>query len=120
MIFLALSEDIFFKLKELLEKNKLKFQKIDTGDKLLTLAKKERPELIILEKDLPLLDGFAVTLLLKSDIKTQDIPIIAICKCNYKEEEIKAKECGSDEILRYPFKDQEILEKIWKYVKKKK
>lgn len=120
MIFLALSEDIFIKLKELLEKNNLKFQKIDTGDKLLTLAKKENPDLIILEKDLPLLDGFAVTLLLKSNPKTQDIPILAICKCNFKEEEIKAKDCGSDEIIRYPFKDQEMMEKIFKYLKKKK
>lgn len=120
MIFLALSEDIFNKLKELLTKNKLKFQKIDTGDKLLSLAKKEKPDLIILEKDLPLLDGFAVILLLKSDTKTQDIPVIAICKCNYKEEEIKAKDCGSDEIVRYPFKDQEIMEKILKYLRKKR
>jgi PleD family two-component response regulator len=118
MIYLALSEDIFNKIKILLESQKIKYKRIEDGETLLKQAQKEKPELIILEKDLPLLDGFAVTLLLKSDAKTQDIPVLAICKCNYKEEEFKAKDCGSDELIIYPFKEDEIWEKIYKLIKK--
>ncbi len=118
MIYLALSEDIFNRIKSLLESHKLRYKRIEDGETLLKKAQKEKPELIILEKDLPLLDGFAVTLLLKSDVKTQDIPILAICKCNYREEEFKAKDCGSDELIVYPFKENEIWEKIYKLIKR--
>jgi PleD family two-component response regulator len=117
MIFLALSENLFNKLKRILDAQKIKYKLIEDGETLLKLSKKEKPELIILEKDLPLLDGFAVTLLLKSDKDTQSIPILAICKSQYKEEEIKAKDCGCDEIIVYPFTEEEIAQRIEKILK---
>jgi len=112
MIYLALSEHIFEKVKEILEKHNLKYEKIEDGEQLLELAKKDPPDLIILEKDIPLLDGFSVTLILKSNIKTEEIPILVVCKADYKEEIIKAKDCGSDSIIKYPFKEEELLQKI--------
>ncbi|WP_051920642.1 response regulator [Thermodesulfobacterium hydrogeniphilum] len=119
MIFLALSEKLFNKIKDILETHKIKYKLIEDGESLLKLAKKEKPELIILEKDIPLLDGFATTLLLKSDKDTQDIPIVAICKSNFKEEEIKAKDSGCDEIINCPIDEEKFWEKIEKYLKKK-
>jgi PleD family two-component response regulator len=118
MIYLALSETLFNKIAKILEKYKVKYKNIEDGETLLELAKKDKPKLIILEKDLPLLDGFAVTLLLKSNEKTKDIPILAVCKCNYKEEEIKAKDCGVDDIIVCPFEEKEISEKLEKWLKK--
>ncbi|MCS7198961.1 MAG: response regulator [Caldimicrobium sp.] len=118
MILLALSEGIFQKLKKILDAHKIKYQLIESGEELLEKAKKNKVSLIILEKDLPLLDGFAVTLLLKSNPKTAHIPIIALCKCNYPEEEIKAKDSGADFIIYYPFTEEEILNVIREFVKK--
>jgi len=118
MVYLALSESLYNKLAKILEEFKIKHKIIEDGETLLELTKKEKPKLIILEKDLPLLDGFAVTLLLKSNEKTKDIPIIAICKCKYKEEEIKAKDCGADDIILCPLDEKEIIEKLKKWLKK--
>ncbi|WP_022854996.1 response regulator [Thermodesulfobacterium thermophilum] len=118
MIYLALSEDLFKKLKEALEKHKIRYKLIEDGETLLKLAKKEKPRLIILEKDIPLLDGFATTLLLKSNPETQTIPIVGVCKVPLKEEEHRAKDCGCDDILVYPFKEEEFLNKVLKYIKK--
>lgn len=117
MIIIALSEAILEKLKPLLEELKLKYQKIESGEELLEKAKKFRPNLIILEKDLPLLDGFAVTLLLKSDPKTKDIPVVAICKCNFPEEEIKAKDSGVDRIVHLPLNEGEIKKLLKEFSK---
>lgn len=117
MILIALSEAIFEKLKPLLEELKVKYQKVENGEELLEKAKKQKPDLILLEKDLPLLDGFAVTLLLKCDNKTKDIPILAVCKCNFPEEEIKAKDSGVDGLLHLPFNKEEIKEIIKKFLK---
>ncbi|MEZ0344392.1 MAG: response regulator [Caldimicrobium sp.] len=118
MILVALSEGIFEKIKPLLEKLKINYEKIETGEELLEKAKKVKPELIILEKDLPLLDGFAVTLLLKSHPKTSGIPILAVCKCDYHEEEIKARDSGADAIIHCPLKEEEIREYFKRYLKK--
>ncbi len=118
MILISLSEGIFEKIKKLLEENNLKYEKVETGEELLELAKKSKPELIILEKDLPLLDGFVVSLLLKSHPKTKDVPILTICKCNYPEEKIKAKESGADWLLLYPFGPEEFLWAIKELIRK--
>ncbi|MFN4196610.1 MAG: PleD family two-component system response regulator [Caldimicrobium sp.] len=117
MILIALSEAIFEKLKPFLEELKVKYQKVENGEELLEKAKKLKPDLILLEKDLPLLDGFAVALLLKSDNKTKNIPIIAVCKCNFPEEEIKAKDSGVDTLLYLPFNREQIIESIKGYLK---
>ncbi|MCD6489615.1 MAG: response regulator [Thermodesulfobacterium sp.] len=117
MIYIALSESLFNKLAKILENHKIKYKFIGDGETLLELAKKDPPELIILEKDLPLLDGFAVTLLLKSDDKTKNIPILAVCKYEYKEEEIKAKDCGVDDIIICPLEEEKIVEKLEKWLK---
>lgn len=119
MILLALSEGILEKLKPLLERHKIKYEVVSSGEEVLERARKVRPELIILEKDLPLLDGFATILLLKNDIKTKDIPVIALCKCDYPEEEIKAKDSGADDLLRYPLKEEEVKAVLKRYLKLK-
>ena len=119
MIFLALSENLFNKIKKILENEGLKYKFIEDGETLITLTKRYKPDLIILEKDLPLLDGFAATLLLKSDKETEEIPILGICKSRYKEEEIKAKDSGCDEVLVCPFTEEQILFKIKEIFKKR-
>lgn len=118
MILLSLSESILEKIKHFLETKKLKYQHVESGEELLERAKKHKPDLIILEKDLPFLDGFAVTLLLKSNPKTSDIPVLAICKCKYPEEEIKARDSGADYVLYYPFTEEEFLKAIKELLKK--
>ena len=118
MILLALCEAIFEKIKPFLDKLHLKYQRIESGEELLEKAKKIKPSLIILEKDLPLLDGFAVTLLLKSDPKTQEIPIVAVCKCNFPEEEIKAKDSGADAIIHLPLQEEEIIKLLKRFNRK--
>lgn len=118
MILLALSESIFQKLKPILEAHKLKYQFVESGEELIERAKKAKASLIILEKDLPLLDGFAGALLLKSSPKTKEIPILAICKCKYPEEEIKARDSGADYILHYPFTEEEFLKALKALIKK--
>ena len=49
MIYLALSEAIFQKIKELLEREDIEYKRIDDGESLFELSKKSRPDLIILE-----------------------------------------------------------------------
>ncbi len=119
MILLSLSSAILGKIIPILEKYKLKYQVVETGEELLERAKKQNPQLILLEKDLPLLDGFALTLLLKTSEKTKNIPIIALCKCNFPEEHQKAIECGADVLLTYPFAEDELVELLSKFFKKK-
>lgn len=119
MILIALSEAIFLKIKGLIEKYQYKYERVESGEELLERAKKLKPQLIILEKDLPFLDGFAATLLLKSHPKTKNIPILTICKCDFPEERIKAKDSGADFILLCPLKEEEVAEILLRVLKHK-
>ncbi len=118
MILLALSSVILEKIIAILEKYKLKYQVVETGEELLEKAKKLKPQVIILEKDIPLLDGFSATLLLKANEKTKDIAVITLCKCDFPEEEKKARDCGADWLLHYPFKEEELVDALSKFLKK--
>lgn len=117
MILIALSDGIFEKIKRVLEKGKFRYERVVSGEELVERAKKARPQLIILEKDLPLLDGFAATLLLKSHPKTKNIPILTICKCDFPEERVKARDSGADFVLLCPLKEEELSKVIQEAVK---
>ncbi len=118
-ILVSLSEGIFEKIKGFLEEQsiKLKLIQVEDGETLLERAKKELPDLIILEKEIPLLDGFATVLLLKSQEETREIPVVTICKGDFEEEKGKARDCGSDAILCYPFTREEFFEVLKKFIK---
>ena len=57
----------------------------------LTLARAERPDLILMDVQLPGMDGLAATALLKRDPATAVIPVIALTAMAMKEDQEKAK-----------------------------
>ena len=111
LVYLALSEAVSQKVEKVLKRFSCRVRKIPDGEALIELAREEPPDLIILEKDLPRLDGYAAVLLLKNNEETADIPILGICKCVSEAETEKARDAGCDDYVCYPFEEEE-LEKI--------
>jgi two-component system cell cycle response regulator DivK len=52
----------------------------------LTIARAERPDLILMDIQLPGMDGFAATAVLKADASTRAIPVIALTSMAMKED----------------------------------
>lgn len=74
----------------------------------LTLARAERPDLILMDLQLPGMDGLAATAILKRDVATAGIPVIALTALAMKEDRAKSQEAGCDAYIAKPLRYQEL------------
>lgn len=88
------------------------------GEKGVDKAKAERPDLILMDLSLPILDGYGATRQLKSDPATSTIPIIALTAHAMVGDREKAVAAGCDEYEVKPIEFPRLLEKIESLVKK--
>jgi two-component system cell cycle response regulator DivK len=78
----------------------------------LTLARAERPDLILMDIQLPGMDGLAATALLKADPATAAIPIIALTAMAMKEDREKTRAAGCDAYIAKPLRFRELYAAI--------
>ncbi|MBM3248605.1 MAG: response regulator [Candidatus Omnitrophica bacterium] len=78
-------------------------------------VRNNKPDLILLDLRIPVLDGVEVAKKLKSEEETKNIPIIIVTASTHKVEE-KAKECQADDYITKPFAPEELVEKINKFI----
>jgi two-component system alkaline phosphatase synthesis response regulator PhoP len=87
------------------------------GEDALNQARKEKPDLIILDLMLPKLDGYKVCRLLKFDERYKHIPILMLTAKTQEKDKILGKETGADEYITKPFEMDYLMEKVKKYLK---
>ena len=78
----------------------------------LTLARSERPDLILMDVQLPGMDGLAATALLKKDPATASIPVIALTAMAMKEDREKTRAAGCDAYIAKPLRYKELFAAI--------
>jgi len=88
------------------------------GEEALLKAKKEKPDLIILDIMLPKIIGYKVARLLKFDESYKHIPIIMLT-ARTQEKDIKlGEETGADEYVTKPFDMDMLIDLVKKYLRK--
>ncbi len=75
----------------------------------LMLARDEQPELILMDIQLPGMDGLEATALLKRDQATYDIPVIALTALAMKGDEERIRAAGCDGYIAKPMRYQDFL-----------
>jgi two-component system cell cycle response regulator DivK len=75
----------------------------------LTLARAERPDLILMDVQLPGMDGLEATALLKRDEATRAIPVIALTALAMKGDEERIRGAGCDAYIAKPMRYREFL-----------
>ena len=78
----------------------------------LTLARADQPDLILMDIQLPDMDGLAATALLKQDPATAGIPVIALTAMAMKEDREKTRAAGCDAYIAKPLRYRELYEAI--------
>jgi two-component system, cell cycle response regulator DivK len=78
----------------------------------LTLAQSEHPDLILMDIQLPGMDGLQATALLKRDEATRAIPVIALTALAMKGDEERIRAAGCDGYIAKPMRYQEFLATI--------
>jgi len=78
----------------------------------LALARAEHPDLILMDIQLPDMDGLAATALLKQNPATAGIPVIALTAMAMKEDQEKTRAAGCDAYIAKPLRYRELLAAI--------
>lgn len=82
------------------------------GAQGVEIAKREHPDLILMDMSLPVMDGWEATRRLKADPQTQPIPIIALTAHAIAGDRERCLAAGCDEYESKPVKFPRLLEKI--------
>ncbi len=85
-----------------------------SGDHVLDAARQHRPDAILLEADLPGLDGYSVCRLLKSDPELAAIPVIFVTVRSSLDDKLAGLTLGADDYLLKPADPRELLLRIQK------
>ena len=108
--------DIVETIKFNLELENIECVEAYDGEEALSKAKKENPDLILLDVMLPKIHGYKVSRLLKFDERYRSIPIIMLT-ARAQEEDIKlGGETGADEYVTKPFDMVMLLALVKKYL----
>ncbi|MDQ7030076.1 MAG: response regulator [Ardenticatenia bacterium] len=83
----------------------------------LDMVTKDPPDLILMDLQLPRLDGFELTRRLKSDPQTSHIPIVALTACAMISDAERAMSAGCDGYLTKPINTRELPQTIRKFLK---
>ena len=75
----------------------------------LSLARGEQPNLILMDIQLPGMDGLEATALLKGDAATRDIPVIALTALAMKGDEDRIRAGGCDGYIAKPMRYRDFL-----------
>ncbi len=88
----------------------------EDGQQALEAISKQRPDLILMDIQLPIIDGYTATRKIKADPALRSIPIIAVTSYALSGEEKKAREAGCDDYVPKPFSPRQLLAKIRQYL----
>ena len=105
--------DVLIVLKKGLEKHGFSVLQADNGVAAMQTAIAEKPDLIILDVDLPDIEGGQVAANLKANAATQDIPIIFLTALLSKEEEGRHSRCvGGNKTIAKPYDIDDLTQEI--------
>lgn len=85
---------------------------LNSGTRALQYLKKERPDLILLDIQMELIDGIETLKAIRDDEKCKDIPVIMLTSMRDKEMVFKSAKLGVEDYVIKPFNKQELRERV--------
>ena len=102
-------------VRDLLARTSYRLIEAADGESGVVTAKRERPDLILADIQLPRMSGLDATRALRADPQTAHIPIIVITSFALSGDDRKAKEAGASHYLAKPYSPRELLEAIRRF-----
>jgi two-component system cell cycle response regulator DivK len=103
-------------IRDLLSSVNLEVIEAMTGEEGVALAQSRLPDLILMDIQMPVLDGYEATRRIKADARLQHIPIIVVTSYALSGDEAKARAAGADDYVAKPFAPRELLAKIREFL----
>jgi len=103
-------------IRDMLGATDYEITEAENGEQALVAIAKERPDLILMDIQLPIMDGYEATRRIKDDPTTKSIPIIAVTSYALSGDEQKARAAGCDDFVLKPYSPRQLLTKIRQYL----
>jgi two-component system cell cycle response regulator DivK len=103
-------------VRDLLAANDYLMSEAENGEEALAAVQKDRPDLILMDIQLPVMDGYEATRRLKADPASSSIPIIAVTSYALSGDEDKARAAGCNDFVPKPYSPRQLLAKIREYL----
>ena len=103
-------------IRDMLSATDYELTEAKNGEQALAAVAKQRPDLILMDIQLPIMDGYEATRRIKADPALKSIPIIAVTSYALSGEEQKAREAGCDDYVPKPYSPRHLLAKIRHYL----
>ncbi|QGP93979.1 Polar-differentiation response regulator DivK [Neomoorella glycerini] len=103
-------------LRDILAINGYEVLEAANGEEGVRLARERRPHLILMDIQLPRLDGISATKILKNDPLTRDIPVIAVSSYAYEREKEFFRAAGGNAYLTKPIDIDAILQALTSFL----
>jgi len=88
----------------------------ENGQAAIVLAAEKRPDLILMDIQLPIMDGYEATRRIKADPDLRGIPLIVVTSYALSGDEEKARLAGCDDYVSKPFSPRDLLAKIRRHI----
>jgi two-component system cell cycle response regulator DivK len=102
-------------LRDLLSSGGFDMIEAENGAEAIAAAEANHPDLILMDIQLPIVDGYEATRRIKANPALKAIPIIVVTSYALSGDEEKARRAGCDDYVTKPFSPRELLAKIRHY-----
>ena len=103
-------------IRDMLASTDYEIIEAEDGEQALGAITKQRPDLILMDVQMPIMDGYTATRRIKADAALRSIPIIAVTSYALCGVEKKARAAGCDDYVPKPFSPRELLARIRQYL----
>jgi two-component system cell cycle response regulator DivK len=103
-------------MRDLLEASGITTLQTKDGTRALEMVREHRPDIILMDIQLPDVSGLDVTRQLKADEELRDIPIIAVTALALRGDEERVLEAGCDAYISKPISVASFLDEVRKYL----
>ena len=114
LILVAEDEDSNYELVRIVLQKRYRLLHAKNGIEAVTLSEDEHPNLILMDIRMPDMNGLDATRIIKE--VNHDMPIVALSAYAFEENIREAKEAGCDEFMAKPFRVEDLLDVVQKYV----
>ena len=115
LILVAEDEDSNFELVKIVLSKRYRLVRAVNGIEAVTFCEDDRPDMILMDIRMPDMNGLDATRIIKE--VNHDIPIVALSAYAFDENIREAKAAGCDEFMAKPFRVEDLLDVVQKYVK---
>jgi two-component system cell cycle response regulator DivK len=103
-------------LRDLLGNAGYELTEAENGEEAIVAVAKERPDLILMDIQLPVMDGYEATRRIRTNPDLNSVPIIAVTSYALAGDEDKARAAGCDGYVSKPYSPRDLLAKVRTYL----